>query len=300
MTAPAVSIVLPTYNGSKYLAGAVASIRAQSFQDWELILVDDCSKDCTPELIEHLAGQDPRIRPSRNPVNQRLPKSLNIGFAQSRGELLTWTSDDNEYRPDALAAMVRVLRERPAVGLVYADATDIDDDGRPIGFRPAGDPATLGWSNGVNACFLYRRTVFETVGGYDPEWVLVEDWDYWLRVSLHFQLAPLREDLYLYRQHKGSLTATRMSEIIRARTRLMEHWVDRLPWLTPAGRCEMNLKMARASAELGDAAAVRRFNRAAWKAAPAKAALTIGMRRLLGDKGAGALAQSVRRALGRS
>lgn len=299
MKSPAVSIVLPTYNGSRYLAGAIESVCNQTFGDWELILVDDCSTDSTPAIIQEFSSRDERIRPLRNPSNQRLPRSLNIGFGRARGDLLGWTSDDNEYRPEALASMVAFLAARPDVDLVYSDAMDIDEDGRELGPWRAGEPHELGWVNCVNACFLYRRAVQDDLQGYDPEWNLVEDWEFWLRASARFCLAPIHQELYRYRRHGGSLSATRKMEITRARIRLMEAWVDRLPWQTPGGRAAMYLKMARASAELGDPAGTRRFNRRALAAAPLKALVTIAARSVIGREQAGAIAQSLRRLAGR-
>src|SRR5262245_54137675 len=102
-----VSIVLPTYNGSRYLARAVESVRRQTYPHWELLLQDDCSTDSTPELIGQLAASDERIKPARNVQNLRLPRSLNAGFARAAGDLLAWTSDDNEYESNAIEEMVR-------------------------------------------------------------------------------------------------------------------------------------------------------------------------------------------------
>lgn len=90
---PLVSIVLPVYNGEKYLRESLDSILAQTMEDWELIAVDDCSKDATPQILADYAASDSRIRVMRNAENQRLPRSLNIGFAEARGEFLTWTDE---------------------------------------------------------------------------------------------------------------------------------------------------------------------------------------------------------------
>src|SRR5436190_21740360 len=94
---PKVSIVLPTYNRAKYLKLSIDSCLIQTFKDFELIIVDDCSKDETPQTIKSYT--DPRIRYHRNESNQRLPRSLNIGFSLAKGEYLTWTSDDNFFLP---------------------------------------------------------------------------------------------------------------------------------------------------------------------------------------------------------
>ena len=105
---PKVSIVLPTYNGaSKYLRQAIESCLNQTYRDIELIVVDDCSTDSTPDVVRSF--NDPRIRYVRNETNQRLPRSLNIGFALTTGEYLTWTSDDNEFLPEAVDVMLDFL-----------------------------------------------------------------------------------------------------------------------------------------------------------------------------------------------
>ncbi|HEY7975548.1 MAG TPA: glycosyltransferase family 2 protein, partial [Ktedonobacterales bacterium] len=100
--APLISITLPVYNGARFLPESLASIVAQTYTNWELICVDDTSTDATPTVLAEWAARDARIHVIRHEVNKRLPGALNTGFAAARGELLTWTSDDNRYRPDAL------------------------------------------------------------------------------------------------------------------------------------------------------------------------------------------------------
>jgi glycosyltransferase involved in cell wall biosynthesis len=216
---PLISIVLPTFNGSRYLREAVESCRAQTFTDWELILVDDASTDDTPDLIRELAAQDSRIHVLQNPVNSKLPKSLNRGFAAARGSFLTWTSDDNCYRPEALAKMLVHLQANPGVDIVYANYTVIDDAGAPkkIGPPGAGPMTDLLTRNVVGACFLYRRQVQEQLGGYAEDLFLVEDYDFWLRASTRFQLAFLNQDLYRYRWHARSLSLQQRENIRLAR-----------------------------------------------------------------------------------
>src|SRR3989338_3726440 len=118
-TNPKISIVLPTFNGSKYIRQAIEGCLNQTYRHIELIVVDDCSTDNTPEIIRSFA--DPRIKYIRNEKNQRLPRSLNIGFAAATGDYLTWTSDYNQYLPTALEEMLRFLESRPDVDFVYTD-----------------------------------------------------------------------------------------------------------------------------------------------------------------------------------
>jgi len=118
-SSPKVSIVLPTYNGERYLRRAIESCLEQTHQNIELVVVDDCSTDSTPEIIQSFA--DPRLVYLRNQRNQGLPRGLNIGFARTTGQYLSWTSDDNEYAPTAIEEMLRALRDSPDGEFVYAD-----------------------------------------------------------------------------------------------------------------------------------------------------------------------------------
>lgn len=211
---PKVSIVLPVYNGEQYLGQSLESIVGQSFEDWELIIVDDCSSDSTPDIIDKWKRQDPRIRSYRNDPNKKLPGSLNEGFKHASGQYFTWTSDDNVFQPNALEIMVDSLDRDTKADLVYCDIDRIDENGDPIahgGFN--GSPNFLYLFNVVQACFLYRSEVHHRLGGYDESLFLVEDYDFWLRAYRNSRFIHLKERPYLYRMHGGSLTSTRQREI---------------------------------------------------------------------------------------
>lgn len=298
MNPPLISIVLPTYNGSRFLAGSVESVRRQTYPHWELLLQDDCSTDGTPDLIARLAASDARIKPARNASNLRLPLSLNAGFARASGTFLTWTSDDNEYRPDALDAMRAVLEADPAVGLVYCDMTDIDDEGRVLGPWRAPEPTELGRVNAVGACFLYPRSVRDAVGDYDDRWRLMEDWEYWIRVAARFPIRPLHRDLYLYRRHGASLTATRTEEIQRMRMEMLAARLPELGSLPNRHRAEAYLRLARTAADFGDQVRASEFNRKARLLDPVRSTLVIAGRNLVGTRRAGVLRQWLRRRFG--
>lgn len=208
-----VSIVLPVYNGERYLASAIESVLNQSYQNIELILVNDCSTDSTEEIIESYASKDPRIVYLKNEVNLKLPASLNHGFSVAKGQYLTWTSDDNLYMPTAIEHMAEFLDRNPKTALVYCDMDVIDENGTVTGQLCVGEPDRLLYGNTVLACFMYRNQAAKAVGDYNPNWFLVEDYEYWLRFYLAFHISPLHECLYQYRVHSGALTSTRKKEI---------------------------------------------------------------------------------------
>jgi len=205
-----VSIVLPVYNGAEYLAQSIESCLNQTHKNLQLVVVDDCSTDQTPKIIEEYARRDDRIVCVRNETNLHLPGALNAGFRASTGQLLSWTSHDNCYAPGAVEELVRQLCSAPEVSLVYSAFRHIDDEGRVdprIVYLPP--PWYLPSVNCVGPCFLYRRSVYEAIGDYDERAEYQEDYEYWLRVSKRFKLARLHIPLYYYRRHGKSMTAKR-------------------------------------------------------------------------------------------
>lgn len=205
-----ISIVLPVYNGETFLRESIDSVRSQTYQNWELIIVDDCSTDNTAEISLAYQEMDSRIHYFKNEKNLRLPRNLNKGFSLTHGDYLTWTSDDNIYNPDALEKMCTVIESDSDIQFVYASCRIIDEHGKEIEYITVdghGDTYIVG-GNPVGACFLYTRYVYETIGNYNPDLVLVEDFDYWQRVFAKFKTYGIPEILYNYRMHGGALTST--------------------------------------------------------------------------------------------
>lgn len=202
---PLVSIVMPTYNGAKYLRQSIESCLGQSYEQIELVVVVDGSTDDTLAILAEFS--DPRMRVIQHERNRGLPETLNTGFAATRGDLLTWTSDDNWYVPEAVSEMVSFLNQHPKVGFVYTDLWQVDETGHAeeLAVVPPELMRSHPW-NGVYACFMYRREVYEAVGEYDPSTRLAEDYDYWLRIAEQFEIAALHRRLYYYRRHTNSLT----------------------------------------------------------------------------------------------
>jgi len=206
-----ISIVLPVYNGARFLRESIDSVLNQTYTNWELLILDDCSTDETPSIAQEYAEKDSRIFYYRNERNLRLPGNLNRGFSLAKGDYLTWTSDDNRYRPTALEKMLQTLTDNPGSDLVYASYQVIGEAGNPIQVLeadPRGKEHILG-SNVVGACFLYTRKVYEEIGEYDVDLLLVEDFDYWQRVLMKFDGLAIAEILYDYRWHAATLTSTK-------------------------------------------------------------------------------------------
>lgn len=208
-----VSIVLPVYNGESNVANAIESVLRQTYRNFELIIVNDCSTDGTAAVLDRYASLDERIRIINNPVNLKLPRTLNAGFSHATGQYYTWTSDDNLYRKNAIERMVETLESNVDIDMVYADYTHIDEAGNPLKAMIAGQPETLLTTNPIGACFLYTSEIAQKAGEYDCNLFLAEDYDYWIRIWRAGKLYHLDEDLYEYRVHEGSLTATRRESV---------------------------------------------------------------------------------------
>ena len=224
---PLISIILPTYNRAEYLAKTIESCLAQTLDNFELIIVDDCSKDNSLKVAQIYAQKDLRIKIIANQTNQKLPSSLNTGFKEAKGKYFTWISDDNLFCPSALEKMIHYLDTMPEIGLVYADYTLIDDKGK-VGSRIYQEaPEFLPIRDCVGACFLYKADIAKQIGEYDTRLFLIEDYEYWLRMGLVTKFFHIKESLYFYRVHKASLTATRKEEIRKAKIALKKTYLTK-------------------------------------------------------------------------
>lgn len=210
-----VSIVLPIYNGEKYMSLSIDSIINQTYSNWELIIIDDCSTDSTPEIAKAYADKDARISYYRNEVNLKLPKGLNRGFSIAKGDYLTWTSDDNLYLPEAIERMLNTLQEENT-DFVFATCDVINENGEVVEIikAPKNYKKAILSGDFVGACFMYTRKVYETIGEYNPDNFLVEDYDYWLKIFVKFDVSNIQDVLYQYRWHDGALTSTEKKERI--------------------------------------------------------------------------------------
>lgn len=217
-SSPLVSIVLPTYNRAAMLDKAITTCLAQTLSDLEIIVVNDGSKDSTTEVVQKQQLTDNRVR-LISQQNAGLPAALNAGFRAARGQFLTWTSDDNHYHADALEVMVRALQKDQDIDFVYCDYFSVDSDDNVIERVYLSESNNLRTRNVIGACFMYRRLVYETVGNYDTNLFLAEDYDYWMRVDKRFRIKHLNEAPYNYRLHATSLTNEREFSIFKMTTR---------------------------------------------------------------------------------
>jgi glycosyltransferase involved in cell wall biosynthesis len=196
---PTVSIVLPTYNGERYLRQSIDSCLNQTFYDLEVIVVIDGSTDASARIVESYSDQ--RLVLIKTP-NQGLPQALNTGFARARGNYFSWTSDDNLFMPSAIEEMVIAIRMREKNGLVIAGYYVIDENGKVLMKKRT-----------TCACFLYRAEDARLIEPYRSEYRWVEDVDFFMRlVNRAGPVYAIPKYLYKYRVHKNAMTSRHLSQ----------------------------------------------------------------------------------------
>jgi glycosyltransferase involved in cell wall biosynthesis len=211
---PVVSVIMPAYNAAEYIETAIASALKQTFTDLELIVVDDGSSDRTAAIVEAAAARDPRVRLVRQ-ANGGVSQARNAALRIAGGRYFALLDSDDLWSPFFLQAQVDILETRPDVAIVTANAVFLGGPrhGQPVrpcpDSRPDPTPASIiADETSVFIMCVFRRAVYEAIGGFDEAKRTNEDYDYWLRAaSAGFRF--LRNDMPLaqYRSHSASLSA---------------------------------------------------------------------------------------------
>lgn len=208
---PSLSVILPVHNCRRYLAAAIASIRAQTHSDFEFILVDDGSTDGSARVIDRAAATDPRVRVLRRP-NTGIVGALNDGLAASQGDFIARMDGDDLAEPARFATQLAFLADCPDCVAVGSAVWFIDPDGAVIDrYAPPVDHAAIEREllrgNGgalIHPALMLRRSAIAAVGGYRREFDRAEDLDLFLRLACRGRLANLPAPLLRYRLHSGS------------------------------------------------------------------------------------------------
>lgn len=228
MTEPLVSIVLPVYNAERYLPAALGSMLAQSLCDWEMICINDGSRDRSGEIIDALAQRDSRVR-AIHQENQGLVRTLNRGIALARGRLICRMDGDDIAMPDRLARQVAFLRDHPEHVAVGGAILKIDADSDPLGVERLAaehqqiERALLQRRTGLfHPTTIIRASELAAVGGYRLQYEWVEDHDLWLRLAQRGRLGNLSDIVLCYRLHASSICWQRSATQRERMTQLLE------------------------------------------------------------------------------
>jgi len=207
---PLVSVIIPCYNHAQYLPDAIESVVAQTYQNWECIIVNDGSPDKTSEVTRQLSAKYPQKKIILlEKENGGLADARNFGINHAQGKYILPLDADDKIHPEMLQKSVAVLESDPAAGIVYTDAVHCEDGTdarRIIPFRQYVSRELMVY-NCFSYCSLYRREAWETSGGYNTNMAWgYEDWDFWLGcIEKGFRITQLSEPLFLYRIKEKSM-----------------------------------------------------------------------------------------------
>lgn len=208
-----VSVLLPAHNAARYIERTVTSLLSQTVSGLEILAVDDGSTDQTPDLLDRLAAEDPRLQVTTRP-NTGIVGALNDGLETAVGEFVARIDDADVAAPDRLAQQMAYLEANPGVALVGSDVLLVDPEGRPLRVRrhprahadiyrrlAAGDGAAL-----THPAILMRTDLLRRIGGYRQEALWAEDLDLYLRMAQVGELANLPAVLTEIRQFEDSVS----------------------------------------------------------------------------------------------
>ena len=229
---PTVSVIIPNYNHARYLQRRIESVLGQTYQDFELILLDDCSTDDSPSILSKYAD-DPRVRIEFNAVNSGSAfKQWNKGVRLAQGKYI-WLAESDDYADERLLArLVTLLEAEPEATFAYCRSWRISEDDQQDGFADSyldyldshrwsadfcadGREECRNYFISINpipnaSAVVFRKVIYECVGGADESLRLCGDWKLWAAMALAGKIAYLGEPLNYYRSHDASVRSKSM------------------------------------------------------------------------------------------
>lgn len=228
---PKVSVILPAYNAEKYIKEAVDSILGQTFKDFELIVINDCSKDSTEQIL--LSYIDPRLVYVKNEQNLGVAGTLNKGLSLAKGTYIARMDADDISLPERFQKQVTYLDAHPDVAVLGTNVETFDENG----------PLHIGWSSTdpkqmkvdlffscglAHPSVMMRTDVIRTLGGYDMAFEGLEDYDLWCRVSENYGVTTFPEVLFRYRVHSAQVTKNPSQKYLERLNNLKCRQLERL------------------------------------------------------------------------
>jgi len=230
---------MPVYNGEEYIAEAIQSILAQTFADFELIIVDDGSRDRSVEIIREYMNRDERIRFLRHETNRGRTDARNTAIAAVKGQYVTFMDCDDVSLPERLRKQVDYLESHPELGGAGAWGRTVRHDMSPYWriYHVPSQHALIAWEMFFDEAFLgatlmYRRDVLVSAGGFEPGRRYVDDRELQFRLiaDANVRFGNVTEELYIYRIHNQPKTYDKVvqDQLHEAYQALRRHYLERL------------------------------------------------------------------------
>ena len=235
---PLVSVGIASYNNAHYIKLTLDSIRDQDYPNCEIIIVDDCSKDNSVEVVKEWLLQNPatNTRLIIKEKNSGISATFNTFLAHAKGEYVSIVGSDDEYLPSRISLQVAAMQQLDAdYGLCYSDVMRIDENGVPLDggaacMRERGNPEGDVFPDLLNTNFiavmtvLIRKSVIDEVGPFD-ETLCFEDWEMWLRIANKYKFKYVPGIFGKYRVHQGSFTSQRQKLIVEDSVKIIQKYM---------------------------------------------------------------------------
>jgi len=213
LTGPLVSVVMSVYNDAHQVSGAVDSIRGQTFDNWEFIVIDDGSTDDTAKILARAADDDPRIRVVTQP-NRGLTLALIRGCQEARGTFIARQDADDYSMPERFENQVALLHSDSEIGFVSCATRYVGPQDEPLETLRRPQDSVLATRQllehrkgpPAHGSVMFRKVLYDQVGGYRPQFYFGQDADLWLRMAERARVAYCDEALYIYRRSVGAIS----------------------------------------------------------------------------------------------
>jgi glycosyltransferase involved in cell wall biosynthesis len=204
-----VSVIIPTYNSSRFLTEAVSSVLAQTFSDFEILVIDDGSTDETQDVMRQYGSPVRCIHQQ----NSGVAVARNRGITESRGRYVAFLDADDTWLPDKLELQMNALSSDSGAGFCYSAFTVVDSDLNPVRLNHSKrhgsaleDLLLRGNVVGSICTVLCERALFDKLGGFDAGLSQCADWDMWVRMAAHTEFTYIDEPLVTYRHHNSMMS----------------------------------------------------------------------------------------------
>ncbi len=225
---PIVSVIMTVYNGEQYLAQAIDSVRRQSLDNFEFVIVDDGSNDRTPEILAE-AQADPRIKVISRPRIGRA-RALNVAWTRARGAYIANLDVDDLAEPTRLEKQLAFLRQHPEIGLLGTACKILNEETGQERMRRLllADAelrrALIRHNPFVHSSVMMPRRALEAVGGYNESFPVSIDYELWVRLAARYQLANLPDPLTIKRMNRRAYFQNRIPTWKKYKTRVIIRW----------------------------------------------------------------------------
>lgn len=228
-----ITVYITNYNYGKYIKKAIDSVLNQTFQDFDILIIDDGSSDNSREIIEQYRNKE-NIRIIYQ-QNLGLNKTNNVAIKEAKGKYIMRLDADDFLNPAALGIMSAMLEAEPELGLVYPDYFYADEDGNIIGEEYRQNvqrEVTMFDLPAHGACTMIRLDYLKKLGGYNESFSCQDGYDLWVKFVTHFKVANVNKPLFYYRKHGNNLTLNE-NRILSTRRKIKEAFVNDFNFVRP-------------------------------------------------------------------